>query len=88
MARINPAKRNGHARPIKSERDFKGAVSVVRTIANQQDPESAAEKRLQSLIREMEKYDSADDDESTPHAEDDSHGSPQRRWSDDNSDQE
>jgi hypothetical protein len=82
-------KPNGHARPIKTERDFKGAVSVVRTIVNQSDRESAAEKRLQSLIREMEKFDAADDDDDTPGIpEEDSRGGPQRRWSDDNSDPE
>jgi len=87
MSRISPAKPNGHARPIKTERDFKGAVSVVRTIVNQPDRESAAERRLQSLIREMEKFDAADDD--TPAVpEEDSQGGPQRRWSDDNPDQE
>lgn len=89
MSRIIPMKPNGHARPIKTERDFKGAVSVVRTIVNQPDRESAAEKRLQSLIREMEKFDAADDDDDTPAIpEEDSHGGPHRRWSDDNSDPE
>ena len=89
MSRISPLKPNGHARPIKTERDFKGAVSVVRTIVNQSDRESAAEKRLQSLIREMEKFDAADDDDDTPAIpEEDSHGGPQRRWSDDNPDPE
>jgi hypothetical protein len=87
MSRISPAKPNGHARPIKTERDFKSAVSVVRTIVIQPDRESAAEMRLQSLIREMEKFDAADDD--TPAVpEEDSHGRPQRRWSDDNPDLE
>jgi len=82
-------KPNGHARPIKTERDFKGAVSVVRTIVNQSDRESAAEKRLQSLIREMEKFDAADDEDDTPAVpEEGSRGGPQRRWSDDNPDPE
>lgn len=88
MSRIGPAKPNRHARPIKTERDFKSAVSVVRTIVNQSDRESAAEKRLQSLIREMEKFDAADDDDTPAVSEDDSRGGPQRRWSDDNPDQE
>ena len=89
MSRISPMKLNGHARPIKTERDFKGAVSVVRSIVNQSDRETAAEKRLQSLIREMEKFDAADDDDDTPAIpEEDSRGGPQRRWSDDNSDPE
>lgn len=85
MSRVTRLKPNGHARPIKTERDFKGAVSVVRTIAKQPDRESAAEKRLQSLIREMEKFDAADDDDTPTVAEEDSDGGPRRRWSDDNS---
>ena len=84
MARISPTKPNGHARPIKTERDFKGAVSVVRTIVKQPDRESAVEKRLQSLIREMEKFDAADDDDAPAIPEEDSNRRPQRRWSDDN----
>lgn len=81
-------KPNGHARPIKTERDFKSAVSVVRTIVIQPDRESAAEKRLQSLIREMEKFDAADDDDTPAVPEEDTYGGPQRRWSDDNPDPE
>jgi len=82
-------KSNGHARPIKTERDFKSAVAVVRTIVNQPDRESAAEKRLQSLIREMEKFDAADDEDDAPAVpEEGSRGGPQRRWSDDNPDPE
>jgi hypothetical protein len=88
MSRNSPAKPNGHARPIKTERDFKSAISVVRTIANQTDRESAAEKRLQSLIREMEKFDAADDDDTPAIPDEDSAGRPRRRWSDDNPDQE
>jgi hypothetical protein len=88
MSRIIPIRPNGHARPIKTERDFKGAVSVVRTIVKQPDRESAAEKRLQSLIREMEKFDAADDDDTPTIADEESNGGPRRRWSDDNSDPE
>ena len=88
MSRVSPMKPNGHARPIKTERDFKGAVSVVRTIVKQPDRESAMEKRLQSLIREMEKFDAADDEDTPAIPEEDSNGRPQRRWSDDNPDLE
>ena len=42
------------------------------------------EKRLQSLIREMEKFDAADDEDAPAIPEEDSNGRPQRRWSDDN----
>ena len=85
MPRISPIRPNGHARPIKTERDFKGAVSVVRTIAKLPDRESAAEKRLQSLIREMEKFDAADDDDPPTGTDEESNGGPRRRWSDDGS---
>ena len=88
MSRNSPAKLNGHARPIKTARDFKSAVSVVKTIVNQPDRESAAEKRLQSLLREMEKFDAADDDDTPAIPEEDSNRGPQRRWSDDNPDPE
>jgi len=87
MPRSSPRKPNGHARPIKTERDFKAAASLVKTIGKQTDRESAAEKRLQSLIHEMEKFDTAEDDD-TPAADDDSSDGPRRRWSDDNSDPE
>ena len=88
MSRTSPVKQNGHARPIKTERDFKSAASVVKTIGKQQDRESAAEKRLQSLIHEMEKFDPAEDEDMTGVAEEDSNGGPRRRWSDDNSEPE
>jgi len=82
----SPTKPNGHARPIKTERDYKGAASAARTIAKQPDRESAAEKRLQSLIHEMEKFDAAEDDDAP--GDEDSKGGPRRRWSDDNSEPE
>ena len=84
MARVSHIKPNGHARPIKTERDFRGAVSVVRTIGKQPDREGTAEKRLQSLIREMEKFDAADDDDTPAVGDEDTNGGPRRRWSDDN----
>ena len=88
MSRVSPMKPDGHARPIKTERDFKGAVSVIRTIVKQPDRESAVERRLQSLIREMEKFDAAEDEDAPAIPEDDSNRRPQRRWSDDNPDLE
>ena len=85
MPRSNPRKPNGHARPIKTERDFKAAASVVKTIGKQPDRESAAEKRLQSLIHEMEKFDTGEDDDTPTGADEDPSGGPRRRWSDDSS---
>jgi hypothetical protein len=86
MSQGNPRKLNGAARPIKTRRDYKAAASVVQKITDQAERESAAEKRLQSLIKEMEKFDTdeADDDAS----EGSRYAGPMRRWSDESSEPE
>jgi len=87
MSEGNPKKLNGAARPIKTRRDYKAAASVVQKITDQSERESAAEKRLQSLIKEMEKFDTeeADDDDAS---EGGGYAGPMRRWSDESSDPE
>jgi len=71
-----------HSRPIKTERDYKGAASVADKIRGQPEREPAAERRLQALIDAMDKYDEADDGEGADDATDDIDGLPRRRWSD------
>ncbi|HWA11882.1 MAG TPA: hypothetical protein VHA15_02190 [Burkholderiales bacterium] len=78
-------KATGTVRPIRTRRDYKGAESVVKKISGQADRESAAEKRLQSLIREMERFDGDEDDDA---ASDGGYAGPRRRWSDESSDPE
>jgi hypothetical protein len=80
-------KLNGAARPIKTRRDYKAAEKVVKKIADQADRESAAEKRLQSLIKEMDKFD-AEDDEDADLSSDSGYSGPRRRWSDESTDPE
>ena len=80
-------KLNDAARPIKTRRDYKGAETVVKKISGQVDRESAAEKRLQSLIKEMDRFDSEDDEDSDISPEG-GYSGPQRRWSDDSTDPE
>ncbi len=80
-------KLNGAARPIKTRRDYKGAETVVRKISDQADRESAAEKRLQSLISEMDRFESEDDEDSDMLSEG-GYSGPRRRWSDDSTDPE
>jgi hypothetical protein len=80
-------KLNGAARPIKTRRDYKGAETVVKKIADQADRESAAEKRLQSLIKEMDRFDS-EDDEDPDMSPEGGYSGPRRRWSDDSADPE
>ena len=53
MTRGSVSKLNGGARPIKTKKDYSGATSVIKTISGQPDRETVAEKRLQSLLKEM-----------------------------------
>lgn len=87
MSEGSPKKLNGAARPIKTRRDFKGAETVVRKISDQAERESAAEKRLQSLIKEMDKFEAEEDEDSDASSEG-GYAGPRRRWSDDSIDSE
>jgi hypothetical protein len=77
---------NGFARPVVTRRDYESASAVAKRLSNQADRDSAAEKRLQSLLKELDKYDdlqeeTEDDDQADLH-----HEGPRRRWSDNGSD--
>lgn len=76
------------ARPIKTEQDYKGAILVAKKIINQDGRESTEERRLQALIREMEKFDDQDGDEDFGATTEDNYDLPNRRWSDDTSEPE
>jgi len=78
-------KANGFARPVTSRRDYENASAVARRLSNQADRDSAAEKRLQSLLRELERYDELEDED--PDVEEDlRYSGPRRRWGDNGSD--
>jgi hypothetical protein len=87
MSAAGTKKLNGAARPIKTRRDYKGAQTVVKKISDQADRESAAEKRLQSLIKEMDRFDS-EEDEDPDMSPEGGYSGPRRRWSDDSADSE
>ena len=80
------AKPNGFARAVTTRRDYENAAAVAKRLSNQSDRDSAAERRLQSLLKELDKYDDLEDDA----ADDDpgSYSGPRRRWSDNGSDDE
>jgi hypothetical protein len=80
MTRERTHKPNGIARPIKTKKDYSGAASVIEKITVRPDPETVAEKRLQSLLKEMEKFDGDSDD--SEEGADASYAGPLRRWSD------
>lgn len=73
---------NGAARPIRTKRDRAGAAEVVKKLSSQTDRDSAAEKRLAALLKEMEKFDDLEDDFSEDVPDDEDYTGPLRRWSD------
>ena len=81
MTRGSTHKLNGIARPIKTKKDYSGAKSDIDKIAGEQDRETVAEKRLQSLLKEMEKFD-GDEDDSEEGISEGGYAGPLRRWSD------
>lgn len=85
MTRSSGNKLNGAARPIKTKKDYSGAASAVEKISGQPDRETVAEKRLQSLLKEMEKFD-GDEDESEEAMSEGGYAGPLRRWSDESTD--
>lgn len=85
MTRGSVNKANGVVRPIKTKKDYSGAASIVEKITGLPDRETVAEKRLQSLLKEMEKFDGDEDDAADAMSEGGYEG-PMRRWSDESSD--
>lgn len=71
------------ARPIRTKRDFVGASAVVKRMSGQAGRNSAAELRLQSLLRELDRFDDPEDDTGADSTEEHDYSGPRRRWSDD-----
>lgn len=76
-------KRSGVVRAIRSERDYRGAANVVKKLGGRTDLESASEKRLLALIKEMDKFEEPGDEDASDFMDQDEYGGPLRRWSDD-----
>jgi hypothetical protein len=70
------------ARKIKTRRDYAAASTVVKKLSAQSERDNAAEKRLQSLLHELDSFEGSDDD-TIDDADDDVDASLRRRWSDD-----
>jgi hypothetical protein len=87
MTQRRQHRRNGAARPIRTKRDYVQAGEAVKRLNDEFENESAAELRLQALIREMEKYDNDEEDDfDTDISFEFENGGPRRRWSDDPND--
>jgi hypothetical protein len=86
MTKRNPKRPNGHVRPIRTRRDFDGASAVLKTLSSRNDRDSVAERRMQALLQEMDRYEETEDEADQDSALDDSYPGPRRRWSDESDD--
>jgi hypothetical protein len=75
-------KTNGYARPVRTKRDYERAASVAKRLSGQADRDSAAELRLQSLLRQLDEFDDLEDEVSVDDPADYPYEGPRRRWSD------
>ena len=78
-------KTNGYARPVRTKRDYERASSVAKRLSGQADRDSAAELRLQSLLRQLDEFDELEDEASADDPADYPYEGPRRRWSDNES---
>jgi hypothetical protein len=86
MTKMNQGTRSTAARPIGNKRDYERASVVVKRLSGQTKRDSAAELRLQALLRELDKFDDGDDATGADALDDYEYSGPRRRWSDDTSD--
>src|SRR5258708_30018857 len=75
-------KANGYARPVRTKRDYERAASVAKRLSSQADRDSAAELRLQSLLRQLDKFDDLEDEAGADDPADYPPSGPRRPWSD------
>ena len=85
MTKRKRKRANGYARPVKTKRDYEGVSAVVKRLSSQADRDSAAELRLQSLLRQMDEFDELEDEASADDPADYAYEGPRRRWSDNGS---
>jgi hypothetical protein len=83
MTKRDRKRSNGPARPIKTKRDYERASTLVKRFSGQASLDSTAELRLQSLLRELDKFDGPEEDASETVPQDYEYSGPRRRWSDD-----
>lgn len=82
MKQASAGKAAHHARPIKNKRDHAGASAAAKRLAAQAAHDAAAEKRLQSLLHELDRYEDLGDEEGGDFDDGYDYAGPARRWSD------
>ncbi len=83
MTKRHRRRTEGAARPIKTKRDFERATTVAKRLSGRKRLDSTAELRLQSLLRELDKFDDPEENAAEGDLEDSDYSGPRRRWSDD-----
>ena len=85
MKHAAPKKDAHPARPIKTKRDHSGATAAAKRLAAQAAQaahDAEAEKRLQSLLHELDKFEDLGDEEGDDPSDGYDNSGPSRRWSD------
>jgi hypothetical protein len=85
MTKRDRKRTDGPARPIKTKRDYEHAATLAKGLSGQKSLDSTAELRLQSLLRELDKFDEPDETAAEGDPADYDYSGPRRRWSDDSS---
>jgi hypothetical protein len=83
MTKRDRKRSSGRARPIKTKRDYERASTLIKRLSGEASLDSTAELRLQSLLRELDKFDGPEVDAGENEPEDFEYSGPRRRWSDD-----
>jgi len=83
MTKRDRKRTDGPARPIKTKRDYEHAATLAKRLSGEKGLDSTAELRLQSLLRELDKFDEPDETAAEGDPGDYDYSGPRRRWSDD-----
>lgn len=83
MTKRHRKKTDGPARPIRTKRDYERAATVAKRLSGQKRLDSTAELRLQSLLKELDKFDDPEENAAESAPGDFDYSGPRRRWSDD-----
>ncbi|MCC7485602.1 MAG: hypothetical protein IT529_11525 [Burkholderiales bacterium] len=70
------------ARPIGTRRDYEGASAVAKRLSGESERDTAAERRLQALLRELDRFDETLEEADESPDPDLDESAPRRRWSD------
>jgi hypothetical protein len=83
MTRQDRKQTQHSVRPVKTRRHFDGVTVVVKALADKSERDLAAERRMQRMLEELDKFDQPEDDADANAFSVDDDPRPGPRWSDD-----